>query len=196
MSASSLPPIKTTLAAGIQRKLLRFRRSVRLSKTAEAISGCAICTLLLYLIVLGSDRFIDTSVGVRIGCLLVTSLLIATYLPWMLHRWVWNTRRLTQVARLLSKPFPRLADQVLSVVELASAKDEQRRSPQLVAAAMAQVERRLESVDLTPGVPKSRSKKFAICAFLLGGVSLVAVFMVPQAAWNALKRTFMPWSNV
>ena len=196
MSASSLPPIKTTLAAGIQRKLLQFRRSVRISKTAETFSACVICTLLLYLIVLGSDRFIDTSVGLRVGILLVTSSLIATYVPWMLHRWVWNTRRLTQVARLLSKPFPRLADQVLSVVELASAKDEQRRSPQLVAAAMAQVERRLESVDLTPGVPKSRSKRFAICAFLLGGISLAAVLVVPQVAWNALERTFMPWRSV
>ena len=57
----------------------------------------------------------------------------------MMYRWVFCHRRMHDVARLLAKEKPRIGDELLGVIELASGTGDQNASPALCQAAIEQV---------------------------------------------------------
>ncbi|MEQ1826720.1 MAG: hypothetical protein ABL921_12275 [Pirellula sp.] len=184
------------LPDGVKQKLTDFRRRVRLVKIAEALLAGVFGLVAAYLLLLVADRFLDTHLLIRVGLLVAGMLGFTLYLPWMFQRWVWQTRRLENVARLLRFHFPRLSDQVLSVVELSTNNREQSRSPKLIAAAMSQVDKRMQGVDLALGVPWPRHRWWAIAATIPCVIAVAAFAMMPAVAWSTLQRFLFPSSNV
>ncbi len=139
--------------------LLSFRSRLRQRKLMQLVMFCIAAMISGFLLQFVLDRFIETPKLVRASILLFATTVIGVACWRIGHRWFWKTRRLTQVAKLLKSTFPRLSDQVLSVVELAGADGEQRRSPELIAAAMAQVEKRLVAVDLQQALPALQASR-------------------------------------
>lgn len=193
---SQIKPHKQKLSPVIQQRLIEFRGRLQKRKLLQLLTICMIALLTGFLLQFGLDRFMETPKVVR-ATLLLSAVLVVGLACWRIgYRWFWNARALTQLARLLRERFPRLSDQVLSVVELANAEGEQRRSPELVAAAMVQVEKRLMAVDLLQALPHGATK---ICVLVaLTNVILVIgiCILTPGAAQNALARVIRPWQSI
>ena len=176
-------------------QLETFRRHVWTIKLAEGVLAAAFGLLFSYLVVFVLDRFWDTSAGLRGLILTVGTAGLATWLPLVCHRWVWRTRRLEQVARLLRHKFPSLSDQLLGIVELVQSQAEQERSAALCRAAMQQVDAEARDRDFVSAVPKPRHRRWAWAAGTTLAVALAALLVVPAAGTNALVRWLMPWKQ-
>lgn len=181
----------------LSNKLAHFRRRVWLIKLAEGVFASLFGLALSYLIVLGLDRVIDTSAGLRTLILLAGAAVPGLGLPLKWHRWVWRQRQLEDAARLLRWKFPRLGDQLLGIVELAREDGEATgRSDRLVEAAMAQADEAVKAQDLSNAVPAARHFHWGAAA--LGTLALVATafFLIQEAAGNAWARWLMPWKSI
>ncbi|MCU0721898.1 MAG: hypothetical protein MUC83_19460 [Pirellula sp.] len=203
MSTASLESHESTktmpnqkLSPVISQRLIEFRNRLQQRKLWQLLTICIAILLTGFLIQFASDRLLETPKILR-TTILISAIASIGIACWRIgSRWFWNTRRLTQVARLLRGTFPRFSDQVLSVVELAQADGEQRRSPELVAAAMAQVEKRLGTTNLMEALPHGVSKPLLFVAIAqLALVTSVFVF-APGAAKNALARLLNPWNTI
>ena len=183
------------IPSGMREKLEDFRRRVWIIKLAEGALAAAFGLLLSYLVVFALDRIWDTPTTLRLTILLTGVFGLAVWFPMKWHRWVWQTRQLEQVARLLRHRYPRLGDQMLGIVELAKSETEQERSADLCRAAMQQVDQETRSRDFTEAVPNPRHRHWAWAVALPLILFLAALVIVPSAGINALARWLMPWSN-
>ena len=203
MSTASLESHESTeslqnqkLSPVIRQRLIDFRNRLQQRKLWQLLTICIAMLLTGFLIQFTFDRFMETTKLVR-SAIFITAIASIGIACWRIgSRWFWNTRRLTQVARLLRGTFPRLSDQVLSVVELAHAEGEQRRSPELVAAAMAQVEKRLGATNLMEALPHGVSKPLLFVAVSQLALVTCAFVFAPGAAKNALARLLNPWNTI
>ena len=181
------------LPDGIRGKLESFRQRVWFIKLAEGAFAAAFGLLLSYLLVFGLDRVWDTPAWLRVLILIAGAVGLGVWLPLQWHRWVWRTRRLEQVARLLRHRFPRLGDQLLGIVELVRSELEQERSEALCRAAMQQVDDETRDRDFNTAVPNPRHIGWAWTASVPLAIAAAAMILVPAAGTNALARWLMPW---
>jgi len=121
----------------LQKQLHEFQQRLWKIKSAEAICGALFGLLVGFLLVFALDRFYDTPMLARLA-IFVIAIAGCAYAPVFLHRWIWGNRHLEQLARLLSKRYPSLGDQMLSAIELARNEHELARSKALCAAAIRQ----------------------------------------------------------
>ncbi len=183
------------LPIGMRTKLESFRRRLWFIKLAEGILAGLFGFLLSYLLVFALDRLFDTPTWLR-GAILVFGVVgLGIWFPLKWHRWVWSTRQLEQVARLLRRKFPRLGDQLLGIVELAHSELEQHRSEALCRAAMQQVDREAREQEFDDAVPNPRHRIWAWSLIAPILLVLAALIIVPAAGTNALVRWLMPWKN-
>jgi len=187
---------KLELPIGIETKLRAFQRQVWVIKLIEGLGGALFGLLLSYLLVFGLDRWFDTSAWVRGGILVAGVLGLAVWFPWVCHRWIWRSRRLEQVARLLKVNHPRLGDYLLGIIELVQAKDFQGTSEALCRAALVQADRETQDKDFRDAVPYPRHRQWIWTAAVPLGLALVAMAMVPAAGWNAMQRWLFPWQSI
>ena len=115
-------------------KLNEFRRQVRRIKVAEGVFAGLFGLLISWAVVFGSDRFVDTAALIRAAILIAGTLGFGLFFPLRMHRWVWGTRSMQQVARLLSQRYPAMGDQLLGVVELANGEQDLGESHALATA--------------------------------------------------------------
>ncbi len=162
----------------------------------EAIAAGFIGLLLSFLLVYGLDRVFQTPGIVRLAILLGGISLFAVFAPYWLHRWVWQQRRETQLARLIAKRYPGLGDRLLGVIEL---QDQQGNadslSPRLREAAMEAVAAEAGRRKLDEALPPAMHRKWTLTALALSVVVVVAFFLTPRAGLNALQRWLMPLSS-
>lgn len=177
-------------------RLEQFRRRVRIVKVAEGLLAGVFGLVVSCLAVFCLDRCMDTSAAVRSLILVFGSAGFSVVLPLKWHRWVWGTRRLEQVARLLKPRFPGLADQLLSVVELARQRDSLGASSTLALAAIRHVDALVQDRDFSTAVPQPRHRRWALAVSVPAGVLLVVMLLVPAAGWNAVARWLLPWRPV
>lgn len=177
-------------------KLLEFQRQVRRIKVAEGIFAGLFGLVISWMVVFGTDRFVDTSAIARAAILITGSLGLGLLFPMKCHRWVWGTRTMQQVARILSHRYPALGDQVLGVVELAAGERDLGASQELAVAAIDQVDTAVRDRDFTDAVPKPRSRHWAVAAAIPVFLLVMAITFVPDAAWNAVGRWLMPWRDI
>ncbi len=177
----------------LREKLIDFRRRVWTIKIVEAVAGAIAGVLLGYLLTFTLDRFIDTPAIVR-GLIFTAAMLVCAMIPWTLNRWVWQRRRLDQLARLLMQEHPDIGDQLLGVIELAEDDEEQNRSRALVKAAIRQVTLQAEQKDFSNAVPHPRHRIRAATAISLALVAVGLWTATTIAAGNAWKRYLAPWS--
>ena len=177
-------------------KLEKFQRQIWIVKLAEGICAAAFGLLLSYLVVFALDRFYDTSGPLRLGILLTGSIGLAIWLPWVCHRWIWKSRRLEQVARMLKVNHPRLGDYLLGIIELVHSEDFKGSSESLCRAALAQADQETADKDFTKDVPHPRHRRWALTAVVPLAIAVAAMLLVPAAGSNALQRWIMPWKNI
>ncbi len=183
------------IPARMKAKLEAYQSSVRRVKVIEGVLAALVGLLLSYILVFALDRVMETPALLRGAILLVGSLGLGLFFPLKCHKWVWGTRRMEQVARLLRHKFPRTSDQLLGIVELARSESEQTRSPVLVQAAMNQVDESIKDRDFSGAVPKPRHRRWALAAIVPIALILGAVAFSQAATSNAFVRWLMPWKD-
>ncbi|HIM28661.1 MAG TPA: hypothetical protein EYG57_03795, partial [Planctomycetes bacterium] len=152
------------IPSGMQSKLSAFQRRVWIIKVAEGVLA-ALCGLIIsYILVFALDRVFDTPAILRGVLLALGAAGLGIFVPLKCHRWVWCTRKMEQVARLIGRSFPLFGDQLLGTIELARNETEQRRSPTLIRAAIAQVDEVVQQRDLNEAIPKPRHWHWAAAA--------------------------------
>jgi hypothetical protein len=181
------------LPEGTRSKLQAYQRRVWTVKLAEGALAAVFGLVLSYLAVLILDRIWDTPAWLRASILVGGVTGLAVWFPLKWHRWVWRTRQLEQVARILRRRFPRFGDQLLGIVELVHSELEQERSEALCRAALRQVDEEMRGRDLSAAVPDPRHRHWAWAAGVPMAVALAALLIVPAAGTNALARWLLPW---
>lgn len=192
----SLTPTKNPLELprSLEQQLLDFRRRVWTIKLIEAGCGAAVGVLVSFLITFGLDRVWNTPAPVRLA-IFVAAILCCALVPLALHRWVWCHRRLEQLARLLSRKFPSVGDQLLGVIELVRSESEQARSRTLCEAAIRQVAEQAQRRDFSQAVPRPRHRRWAALAVATLAIAILLLAIFPAAARNAWARFLLPWKD-
>jgi hypothetical protein len=183
------------LPSGIRTKLEDFRRRVWAVKLAEGVLAAVFGLVLSYIFVFVLDRFWDTPAWLRAAILVAGTVGLAIVLPYTWHRWVWRTRRLEAVARVLRRRFHRLGDQLLGIVELVHSAPKHQQSEALCRAALKQVDEETRNVDFAGAVPNPRHRRWAWAAGIPLAIALAALIIIPAAGTNALARWLMPWRD-
>ncbi len=172
--------------------LRRHLATVKIGLAALVSLSCVFASAIALFVL---DRFNDTGAFVRF-LLFAISLGSVLAIPFIIFRWYWTTRTSYQVSQWLRNRDRSIGDQLMGVIELSESKGEQRRSPELVMAAMNQVAKVTEKSDLNAFVAKQHyhlAKKIAISiAICLGALTL----MFPSGIVNAAWRMTMPWRSI
>src|SRR3954452_20598304 len=116
MSAASSGS-RLQLPASLEAQLLEFRRRVWTVKSSEAICGALFGIVLGYVAVFALDRLIETPAALRLAIFALAMAGCAAAAVY-LHRWIWRQRTLDQLAKLLSRRYPSIGDQMLGIIEL------------------------------------------------------------------------------
>ena len=177
-------------------KLERYQRKIWTVKLIEAVCAAVFGLLISYLAVFVLDRFFDTTALTRTAILIVGSIGWALWLPWMFHRWVWKSRRLEQVARMLKTKHPRLGDYLLGIIELVNNRSFEGTSESLCRAALAQADRETAERDFSDAVPRPKHIGWAMVAAVPLVLAGLAMVILPTVGSNAFQRWLMPWSDV
>ena len=180
---------------GMKTKLETYQRIVRRVKIAEGVLAAVFGLVISYILVFTLDRFMDTSALLRGVILLAGAVGLGVFFPLKLHKWVWGTSRMEQVARLMRHKFPRTSDRLLGIVELARSEAEQTRSRTLVKAAMKQVDDSIKDRDFSDAVPKPRHFHWAGAVAIPAVLVIAAVAFSSDATSNAFVRWLMPWKD-
>ncbi|MFK7909004.1 MAG: hypothetical protein AB8F34_00220 [Akkermansiaceae bacterium] len=181
---------------GLRSQLDDFKKRLWQIKIAEAVLAGFFGLLFSFLLVFGLDRFVETPNTVRLLILLGGVSLFALFAPYWIHRWVYGHRRENQLARLISRRFPKLGDRLLGAVELQDQTEtKETLSPELRAAAMRTVAADAAGRDLTNALPAARHRKWSLVVMSLFLVSVFSLVSMPEAGINALKRWLMPLSE-
>src|SRR5262245_29177785 len=106
------------LPLDLRQKLLAFRQRVWSTKFAEGVFLAVVLIASTFLISFAADRLTETPAALRWLLLLAGLAGWFILLPMKLYRWIWNQRRLDQLARLMSQDQPRIGDRLLGVIEL------------------------------------------------------------------------------
>jgi len=182
------------LPDSLRTQMFEFRKRVWIVKTAEALCGALFGVLLAFLVTFALDRVWDTPTSVRLG-LFVVAVLACTVVPLALHRWIWQQRKIEQLARLLTQTYPSIGDQLLGIIELVRSESEQARSLALCEAAIGQVAEQAAPRDFTTAVPRPRHVRRAVMAGLTLATGLTLLTLYPAATANAWSRFLMPWQD-
>ncbi|MDB6004470.1 MAG: hypothetical protein JWR15_1457 [Prosthecobacter sp.] len=189
--------MKTALPVILESKLADFRKRVWIVKLTEGLLAAAFGIVFSYILVFALDRVMETPVWLRATLLIAGAAVLGLGLPLKWHRWVWRQRSLEDAARLLKRTFPRLGDQLLGIVELAHVEaGSAGRSERLVQAAMEQAAEAVKDKDFTHAVPEAKHFQWGWAAGVTALLAVVALTLVPDAAWNAVARWATPWRDV
>ena len=194
MSATGRAKLK--LPPKIKSKLVQYQRRIWVVKLVEGLCAAALGLVLSWIVVFMLDRFYDTTAFQRTVILLGGTVGLALWLPYVCHRWVWKSRRLEQVARMLKVNHPRLGDYLLGIIELVHDSNFENNSEALTRAALAQAEKETADKDFVNDVPYAKHRRWAVIAGVPLLLALVAWLSVPEASGNAFARWLMPWKNI
>jgi hypothetical protein len=191
----SRPNAALQLPSSLEAQLHDFRRRVWTIKSVEAVCGAMFGIAVTYLTVFTLDRVMDTPSWARLAIFLV-AVCGCAFVPIYLHRWIWRQRRLEQLARLLSRRYPSVGDQMLGIIELVRSESEQARSRALCEAAIEQVAQAAAQRDFHDAVPRPRHRLWAWMAAVPTAAAVSVMALFPAAAMNAWARFVQPWQPI
>ena len=171
---------KLKLPPKIKSKLVKYQRRIWVVKLVEGLCAAALGLVLSWIVVFLLDRFYDTTAFQRTVILLVGTVGLALWLPYVCHRWVWKSRRLEQVARMLKVNHPRLGDYLLGIIELVHDSNFENNSEALTRAALVQAEKETADKDFVNDVPYAKHRRWAVIA----GIPLLLALV----AWLSVQR--------
>lgn len=186
----------TPIPAELSKQLADFQRSLWRIKVTEAVLAGIFGLIISFLIVFALERLFPIPALARLAILIAGTSLAAIFAPYWVRRWVYGHRREEQLARLISRKFPKLGDRLLGIVELQDQQEsKEAMSPELRAAAMVHVANQAAKRNMDEALPYSRHKKLAL-GVLMGAAAITFGFSIaPKAGGNALKRWLMPLSD-
>ena len=186
----------TPIPVELSKQLADFQQSLWRIKVTEAVLAGVFGLIISFLIVFALERLFPIPALARLALLLAGTSLAAVFAPYWVRRWVYGHRREEQLARLISRKFPKLGDRLLGIVELQDQEESQEAmSPELRAAAMIHVANQAAKRNMNNALPYSRHKKLAL-GVLMGAAAITFGFSIaPKAGGNALKRWLMPLSD-
>ena len=186
----------TPIPAELSKQLADFQRSLWRIKVTEAVLAGLFGLIISFLIVFALERLFPIPALARLAILIAGTSLAAVFAPYWVRRWVYGHRREEQLARLISRKFPKLGDRLLGIVELQDQQEsKEAMSPELRAAAMIHVANQAAKRNMNEALPYSRHKKLAL-GVLMGAAAITFGFSIaPKAGGNALKRWLMPLSD-
>ena len=185
--------LEIQIPAGLSTQLEEFKKRLWKIKIAEAMLAGFFGLLFSFLLVFAFDRLFETSGAIRLIILLCGISLFVIFAPYWIHRWVYGHRRENQLARLISRRFPRLGDRLLGAVELQSQNESvETLSPELRAAAMQSVTAEAAGRNLSMALPAARHRKWTLAVMILFILSVTGLVCMPEAGINSLKRWLMP----
>lgn len=193
---SAIEEARLELPPKMKSKLVKYQRRIWTVKLVEGLCAAALGLVLSWMIVFLLDRFYDTTALQRTVILLTGTIGLAIWLPLVCHRWIWKSRRLEQVARMLKVNHPRLGDYLLGIIELVHDSNFENNSESLTRAALAQAERETENKDFSSDVPYAKHRRWALIAGIPLLIAAITFLSVPDASGNAFARWLMPWKNV
>lgn len=180
----------------LRKQLADFQQALWRIKITEAALAGIFGLIFSFLLVFLLERFFPISAFSRLLILLAGTSITAVFAPFWIRRWVYGHRREEQLARLISKKFPKLGDRLLGIVELQNqSEDRKALSPELREAAMAHVAAQAAKRDITEALPSSRHKKLTLGVALALTAVILGFIIAPKAGANALKRWLMPLSD-
>jgi len=189
-AAISLPIALTRQFDLLERRLWRMDALV-------AATGAIGALLLSYTLVFASDRLGNTPHSLR---LLFTLAGWAGFLIFAFryaNRWVWRRRSVRGLAVIVQKRYHRLGDRLLGIVELADPTGRPSNySPELCAAAIAQVATEASTFDFQQAATERQPRRYLLAFLLLAALVTLLALATPEAAWNALLRWAWPMSDV
>ncbi len=191
MSLASAPD-RLRLPETLRAQLLEFRRRVWTIKLVEAVAAAVLGVSAAELALFGLDRVIETPGWVRVVLFALVAIAAAN-IPRVVHRWVYQNRRLEQLARLLTRRHPGVGDQLLGIIELEKNEFEQARSRALCEAAIENVAADAKGRDFRDAVPNPRHTAWSIAAAIPAAAAALLLVVYPAAATNSWKRLLMPW---
>ena len=186
----------TPIPAELSKQLADFQRSLWRIKVTEAVLAGLFGLIISFLIVFALERLFPIPALARLAILIAGTSLAAVFAPYWVRSWVYGHRREEQLARLISRKFPKLGDRLLGIVELQDQQEaKEAMSPELRAAAMIHVANQAAKRNMNEALPYSRHKKLAL-GVLMGAAAITFGFSIaPKAGGNALKRWLMPLSD-
>jgi hypothetical protein len=188
------PHERLKLPEALRRQLLDFRRRVWIIKMVEAACAAAFAVLAAYWLMFLLDRAFDTPPALR-AVLFVAAFVGCLRIPAAVYRWIWQNRRLEQLAMLLARKHPAVGDQLLGIIELVRNDFEQARSWELCEAAVREVAKDAQSRDFSDSVPAPRHKAWAYTAAVPIVAAIGLALGYPAAARSAWARLLSPWGN-
>ena len=196
MSDQPQSPESTPIPEELRKQLAEFQRHLWKVKITEAILAGIFGLIVSFLLVFLLERIFPIPPLVRLIILLAGTSLSAIFAPLWVRRWVFGHQREDQLARLISKKFPKLGDRLLGIIELQDQKETREAlSPELRNAAMIHVAAQAAKQNMDEALPKSRDKKLAV-AVAAGIAMIITGFAIaPKAGGNALKRWLLPFSK-
>lgn len=190
------PPQSTPIPEELRKQLAEFQSHLWRVKITEAILAGIFGLIVSFLLVFLLERAFPIPATARFIILLAGTSLSAVFAPLWIRRWVFGHKREDQIARLISKKFPKLGDRLLGIIELQDQNETREAlSPELRAAAMAHVAAQAAKRDMGDALPVSRHKKLAAAVGLGFAVIALGVSIAPKAGGNALKRWLLPFSK-
>ena len=194
-STGNKPPAPE-IPAELQKQLQDFRRHLWRSKLVEAVLAGFFGLLFSFLLVFLLDRLMPTPGWLRLVILVAGTSLFTFFAPYWIHRWVLKNRRENQLARMISRKFPRLGDRLLGVLELSDQTESAASlSPTLRAAATRDVAAAASKRDFSDALPSNRNR---LGLSVVAGLAILVVgafILLPKAGMNALQRWLMPLSD-
>ena len=189
-------PHQAPIPEGLRDQLEQFKKRLWQVKIAEAVLAGFFGLLFSFLLVFGLDRFIETPATVRLIILIVGVSLFTLFAPYWIRRWVYGHRMENQLAKLISRRYPKLGDRLLGAVELQDQKeDKDSLSPALRAAAMHTVAAEASNRDLLEALPAARHRKWSLVVMGLFVLAVTTLVTAPEAGVNSLKRWLFPLSE-
>jgi hypothetical protein len=186
----------TPIPAELSKQLADFQRSLWRIKVTEAVLAGIFGLIISFLIVFALERLFPIPALARLAILIAGTSLAAIFAPYWVRRWVYGHRREEQLARLISRKFPKLGDRLLGIVELQDQQEsKEAMSPELRAAAMIHVANQAAKRNMNEALPYSRHKKLALGVFMGAAAITFGFSIAPKAGGNALKRWLMPLSD-
>ena len=194
--SSHAPSEQIPIPEDLQKQLAQFQKSLWRIKVTEAVLAGVFGLILSFLLVFFLERFFPLPPLFRLGILLAGTSLAVIFAPYWVRLWVFGHKREEQLARLISKKFPKLGDRLLGIVELQDQHETRDAlSPELRKAAMIHVANQAAKRDMSQALPYSRHIKLAIGVATGLAAIIIGVAIAPKAGGNALKRWLMPLSD-
>ena len=189
-------PSAPEIPVELQKQLRDFRKHLWRTKLVEAVLAGFFGLLFSFLLVFLLDRLMPTPGWLRLVILVAGTSLFTFFVPYWIHRWILKNRRENQLARMISRKFPRLGDRLLGVLELSGqSESESTLSPALRAAATRDVAAVAAKRDFADALPTNRNR---LGISVVAGLALLAIgafIFLPKAGLNALQRWLMPLSD-